>query len=153
MRKTAEELLRAQNEWLEAIVPVTRGSKKGKGCQGEVEISGDPKITAKGEVSNKLFKRVVFFKCLAMARKLNGRKRINIAKMQNKSNLDVTFSKRQVGLFKKASELSILCSAEIATISTLKRRHRPIKTFKSLFNVTYINDKQFIKGGHSVSTR
>ncbi|KAK4356353.1 hypothetical protein RND71_025324 [Anisodus tanguticus] len=51
-----------------------------------------------------------------MARKLNGRKRINIAKMQNKSNLDVTFSKRQVGLFKKASELSILCSAEIATV-------------------------------------
>ncbi|KAK4352948.1 hypothetical protein RND71_028466 [Anisodus tanguticus] len=29
-------------------LPITRRSKKGEGCQGEVEISGDPKITAKG---------------------------------------------------------------------------------------------------------
>ncbi|KAK4354200.1 hypothetical protein RND71_026394 [Anisodus tanguticus] len=72
MKETTEELLREQNKWLEIVkkekwfyniemiekinkicmdaataLPVTRRSKKGEGCQGEVEISGDPEITAK----------------------------------------------------------------------------------------------------------
>ncbi|KAK4363261.1 hypothetical protein RND71_018502 [Anisodus tanguticus] len=49
MKETDEELLKAQNEWLDQRkeVPITQRSKKGEGCQGEVEISGDPKITAK----------------------------------------------------------------------------------------------------------
>lgn len=37
-------------------------------------------------------------------------------KMQNESNLQVTFSKRRFGLFKKASELCTLCGAEILMI-------------------------------------
>jgi len=36
--------------------------------------------------------------------------------MSKESNLQVTFSKRRSGLFKKASELSTLCGAEIAII-------------------------------------
>ncbi|KAM7266997.1 hypothetical protein ACFE04_009163 [Oxalis oulophora] len=36
--------------------------------------------------------------------------------MSNESNLQVTFSKRRSGLFKKASELCILCGAEIVII-------------------------------------
>ncbi|CAH8283038.1 unnamed protein product [Eruca vesicaria subsp. sativa] len=36
--------------------------------------------------------------------------------MENKSNLQVTFSKRRSGLFRKASELSTLCGADIAVI-------------------------------------
>lgn len=36
--------------------------------------------------------------------------------MPNESNLQVTFSKRRSGLFKKASELCTLCGAEIAII-------------------------------------
>ncbi|MCD7471602.1 hypothetical protein HAX54_012173 [Datura stramonium] len=36
--------------------------------------------------------------------------------MQNEKNLNVTFSKRRNGLFKKASEISILCGAEVATV-------------------------------------
>ncbi|KAL7191621.1 hypothetical protein ACSBR2_023659 [Camellia fascicularis] len=35
-----------------------------------------------------------------------------MTKMENESNLEVTFSKRRSGLLKKASELSILCGAE-----------------------------------------
>ncbi|XP_059311348.1 agamous-like MADS-box protein AGL62 [Lycium ferocissimum] len=49
-------------------------------------------------------------------RKPNGRKRVEMAKMQKKSNLEVTFSKRRVGLFKKATELAILCEAKVATV-------------------------------------
>ncbi|KAL4289745.1 hypothetical protein GQ457_14G021150 [Hibiscus cannabinus] len=37
-------------------------------------------------------------------------------KMKNESHLLVTFSKRRVGLFKKASELSILCAAKVVIV-------------------------------------
>ncbi|PHT29366.1 hypothetical protein CQW23_31043 [Capsicum baccatum] len=49
-----------------------------------------------------------------MARLSKGRKKVEIVKMKNESNMQVTFSKRRVGLFKKASELCTLCGAEIA---------------------------------------
>ncbi|AAF81311.1 Agamous-like MADS-box protein AGL28 [Arabidopsis thaliana] len=51
-----------------------------------------------------------------MARKNLGRRKIELVKMTNESNLQVTFSKRRSGLFKKGSELCTLCDAEIAII-------------------------------------
>ncbi|ESQ47925.1 hypothetical protein EUTSA_v10022102mg [Eutrema salsugineum] len=51
-----------------------------------------------------------------MARKNKGRQKIEMVKMKNENNLQVTFSKRRSGLFKKASELCTLCGAEIALI-------------------------------------
>ncbi|CAN8244365.1 unnamed protein product [Cochlearia groenlandica] len=51
-----------------------------------------------------------------MVKKSKGRQRIAMEKMANESNLQVTFSKRRSGLFKKASELCTLCDAEIAII-------------------------------------
>ncbi|KAL6219139.1 hypothetical protein ACLB2K_012345 [Fragaria x ananassa] len=45
-----------------------------------------------------------------------GRQRIEIRKIQDDNKRQVTFSKRRSGLFKKASELSILSGAEIAVI-------------------------------------
>ena len=51
-----------------------------------------------------------------MAKKSKGRQRITMAKMENESNLQVTFSKRRSGLFKKASELNTLCGADIAVV-------------------------------------
>ncbi|CAH8392740.1 unnamed protein product [Eruca vesicaria subsp. sativa] len=51
-----------------------------------------------------------------MKKRSRGRQRITMAKMENESNLQVTFSKRRSGLFKKASELNILCGADIAVI-------------------------------------
>ncbi|CAL9022653.1 unnamed protein product [Prunus brigantina] len=45
-----------------------------------------------------------------------GRQKIAIAKIEKRSNLQVTFSKRRSGLFKKASELCTLCGVEIAII-------------------------------------
>ncbi|XP_071705956.1 agamous-like MADS-box protein AGL61 [Rutidosis leptorrhynchoides] len=45
-----------------------------------------------------------------------GRQKIKIAKIQTKNHLQVTFSKRRSGLFKKASELCTLCGVEIAIV-------------------------------------
>ena len=45
-----------------------------------------------------------------------GRQKIEIAKIPKKNHLQVTFSKRKSGLFKKASELCTLCGANIAIL-------------------------------------
>ncbi|MED6148882.1 hypothetical protein PIB30_057188 [Stylosanthes scabra] len=50
------------------------------------------------------------------ARKTRGRQKIEMKKMNNESNLQVTFSKRRSGLFKKASELCTLCGADVALL-------------------------------------
>ncbi|KAL0422501.1 UNVERIFIED_CONTAM: Agamous-like MADS-box protein [Sesamum latifolium] len=52
----------------------------------------------------------------APPKKSRGRQKINMVKMENESNLQVTFSKRRAGLFKKASELCTLCGAEAAIV-------------------------------------
>jgi hypothetical protein len=53
---------------------------------------------------------------MSNGRKTQGRQKIEIKKMTNESNMLVTFSKRRSGLFKKASELSTLCGAEVSLI-------------------------------------
>ncbi|XP_057835948.2 truncated transcription factor CAULIFLOWER A isoform X1 [Cryptomeria japonica] len=45
-----------------------------------------------------------------------GRGKIEIKKIENPSNRQVTFSKRRVGLLKKAQELSILCSVDVGLV-------------------------------------
>ncbi|KAF9599808.1 hypothetical protein IFM89_001754 [Coptis chinensis] len=45
-----------------------------------------------------------------------GRQKIEIKRIEDEAARQVTFSKRRAGLFKKASELSILCGAETAVI-------------------------------------
>ncbi|XP_050365773.1 agamous-like MADS-box protein AGL62 [Argentina anserina] len=49
-------------------------------------------------------------------KKTQGRKKIEIKRIENSSNKQVTFSKRRAGLFKKAGELSVLCGAHVAVI-------------------------------------
>ena len=51
-----------------------------------------------------------------MEKKSKGRQKIEMVKMKNENNLQVTFSKRRNGLFKKASELCTLCGVEIVVI-------------------------------------
>ncbi|XP_012570135.1 agamous-like MADS-box protein AGL62 [Cicer arietinum] len=53
---------------------------------------------------------------MSTGRKSRGRQKIEMKKMSNESNLQVTFSKRRSGLFKKASELCTLCGAEVVLI-------------------------------------
>ncbi|XP_019159234.1 PREDICTED: MADS-box transcription factor 6 [Ipomoea nil] len=45
-----------------------------------------------------------------------GRGRVELKRIENKINRQVTFSKRRNGLLKKAYELSVLCDAEVAVI-------------------------------------
>ncbi|OAY49264.1 agamous-like MADS-box protein MADS3 [Manihot esculenta] len=45
-----------------------------------------------------------------------GRGRLELKRIENKINRQVTFSKRRNGLLKKAYELSVLCDAEVALI-------------------------------------
>ncbi|GKG11762.1 agamous-like MADS-box protein AGL62 [Tanacetum coccineum] len=46
----------------------------------------------------------------------HGRKKIEIKKIEENNNRQVTFSKRRNGLFKKAAELCVLTGAKIAII-------------------------------------
>ncbi|KAL5070219.1 hypothetical protein RYX36_021106 [Vicia faba] len=53
---------------------------------------------------------------MSTGRKGRGRQKIEMKKMSNESHLQVTFSKRRSGLFKKASELCTLCGADVALV-------------------------------------
>ncbi|XP_031371675.1 agamous-like MADS-box protein AGL29 [Punica granatum] len=46
-----------------------------------------------------------------------GRRRTEVKKIEDRIKREVTFSKRRRGLFGKASELAVLCGAEIAVIT------------------------------------
>ncbi|XP_011085591.1 truncated transcription factor CAULIFLOWER A-like [Sesamum indicum] len=45
-----------------------------------------------------------------------GRGKVELKRIENKINRQVTFSKRRSGLLKKANEISVLCDAEVALI-------------------------------------
>nr|BAS04477.1 MADS box protein [Gentiana scabra] len=45
-----------------------------------------------------------------------GRGKVELRRIENKINRQVTFSKRRVGLLKKAHEISVLCDADVALI-------------------------------------
>ncbi|XP_020263646.1 MADS-box transcription factor 16-like isoform X2 [Asparagus officinalis] len=45
-----------------------------------------------------------------------GRGRIEIKKIENPTNRQVTYSKRRVGIMKKANELTVLCDAEVSVV-------------------------------------
>ena len=54
-----------------------------------------------------------------------GRGKIEIRKIENSTNRQVTYSKRRNGIFKKAHELSVLCDAKVSLImlSDTKKFH------------------------------
>ncbi|CAA7399355.1 unnamed protein product [Spirodela intermedia] len=45
-----------------------------------------------------------------------GRGKVQLKRIENNINRQVTFSKRRSGLLKKAHEISVLCEAEVALI-------------------------------------
>ena len=45
-----------------------------------------------------------------------GRRKIEIARISNERHRHVTFSKRKGGLIRKATELSVLCGANVAVL-------------------------------------
>ncbi|WVY90920.1 hypothetical protein V8G54_036434 [Vigna mungo] len=50
------------------------------------------------------------------SQKKSGRGKIEIKRIENTTNRQVTFCKRRNGLLKKAYELSVLCDAEVALV-------------------------------------
>ncbi|KAK3430749.1 agamous-like MADS-box protein AGL62 [Eucalyptus grandis] len=50
-------------------------------------------------------------------KKSQGRRRVECKIIENKNKREVTFSKRHQGMFRKASELAILCGAEVAIVT------------------------------------
>ncbi|KVH92661.1 Transcription factor, K-box [Cynara cardunculus var. scolymus] len=64
-----------------------------------------------------------------------GRGRVELKRIENKINRQVTFAKRRNGLLKKAYELSVLCDAEVALIifSNRGKLYEFCSTSKQLF--------------------
>ena len=62
-----------------------------------------------------------------------GRKKINIARISDERNRQVTFTKRKFGLMKKAYELSVLCDCEIAVIIFNSHNKVELKKVLSMF--------------------
>ncbi|KAL0729451.1 hypothetical protein Bca4012_025544 [Brassica carinata] len=75
-----------------------------------------------------------------MMRKSKGRQKTKMVKMEKENNLQVTFSKRKIGLFKKASELCTLCDVHVAVIVFSPSRkvysfgHQDVETIIDRFN-------------------
>ncbi|KAK3022808.1 hypothetical protein RJ639_047057 [Escallonia herrerae] len=63
-----------------------------------------------------MVEKVIGFQQKKKAIKEMGRGRVELKRIENKINRQVTFSKRRNGLLKKAYELSVLCDAEVALI-------------------------------------
>ncbi|KAG8368942.1 hypothetical protein BUALT_Bualt15G0098800 [Buddleja alternifolia] len=61
----------------------------------------------------------------SQAKKRQGRRKVEMVKIEKESNLQVTFSKRRAGLFKKAGELCTLTGAEagIVVFSPANKAH------------------------------
>ncbi|AES69502.2 putative transcription factor MADS-type1 family [Medicago truncatula] len=53
---------------------------------------------------------------MSSGRKVRGRQKIEMKKMNNERNLQVTFSKCRSGLFKKVSEFCTLCGVDVALV-------------------------------------
>lgn len=75
-----------------------------------------------------------------------GRGRIEIKKIENSTNRQVTYSKRRNGIFKKAHELSVLCDAKVSLImlSGTKKFHE--YTSPSITTKTIIDQYQATVG-------
>nr|AQM52303.1 TM6 [Monotropa hypopitys] len=68
-----------------------------------------------------------------------GRGKIEIKRIENSTNRQVTYSKRRNGIFKKAQELSVLCDAKVSLImfSKTEKFHEyitPSTTTKSIYD-------------------
>lgn len=57
---------------------------------------------------------IIIKQCIVLT--IMGRGKVELKRIENKINRQVTFAKRRNGLLKKAYELSVLCDAEVALI-------------------------------------
>lgn len=73
-----------------------------------------------------------------------GRGKIEIKKIENPTNRQVTYSKRKNGLFKKAHELNVLCDAKVSIImisnSSARRPHEYFSPSSSYVEIGLFNN-------------
>ena len=82
-----------------------------------------------------------------------GRMKLQIKKIENTTNRQVTFSKRRNGLIKKAYELSVLCDIDVALImfspsgraTLFSRKKRPVTSYFTLVAYVKINLELILK--------
>ena len=74
-----------------------------------------------------------------------GRRKIDIVRIENERHRQVTFTKRKGGLIKKATELSILCDAEVAVIIFANNQKMCLHTGVSGTGKT-VNISQYLQG-------
>ncbi|CAD5209565.1 unnamed protein product [Bursaphelenchus xylophilus] len=83
-----------------------------------------------------------------------GRKKIQITRIQDERNRQVTFTKRKFGLMKKAYELSVLCDCEIALIifnsSNRLFQYASTDMDKVLLKYTEYNDPHESRTNHDI---
>jgi MADS-box transcription factor len=75
------------------------------------------------------------------AQKKLGRGKIEIKRIENTTNRQVTFCKRRNGLLKKAYELSVLCDAEVALV-VFSTRGRLYEYANNRFDFTLVSNHQ-----------
>ncbi|KAG4954390.1 hypothetical protein JHK87_039984 [Glycine soja] len=71
-------------------------------------------IYINGSQNNHISKQHIISNLSDATKKTKGRQKIEMKKISNKCNLQVIFSKRQTGVFKKTSELATLCGVDLA---------------------------------------
>lgn len=83
-----------------------------------------------------------------------GRGKVELKKIEDKSNRQVTFSKRRPGLMKKAQELSILCDVEVAVhIFSSRGKLFQFHTGESLRKIyDYLRDERRPKFGREAAS-
>lgn len=73
-----------------------------------------------------------------------GRGKIEIKRIENTTNRQVTFCKRRNGLLKKAYELSVLCDAEVALV-IFSTRGRLYEYANNRYIFTHLLDLDFLE--------
>lgn len=81
-----------------------------------------------------------------MAKQTRGRQKVDMKLIADESKRHVTFSKRRMGLFKKAAEINILTGAEVAAI--VLSRHGKAYSFRTPGAKSFIDDF-FVNRNHS----
>ncbi|XP_024016962.1 agamous-like MADS-box protein AGL62 [Morus notabilis] len=81
-----------------------------------------------------------------MAKQTRGRQKVDMKLIADESKRHVTFSKRRMGLFKKAAEINILTGAEVAAI--VLSRHGKAYSFRTPGAKSFIDDS-FVNRNHS----
>ena len=110
-----------RREWQFGSTPVAAAAAAAAATTQETASSGEIVVDGEGEVTTRLSLGVASCGTAGAQtgesrRRVMGRGKVEIKKIENTTSRQVTFSKRRGGLLKKAHELAVLCDAEVALV-------------------------------------